>query len=66
MVVSSSNDPYDPASYAVSMAASWGAGHIDVGPLGHVNVASGIGDWPEGRRLLGAYAAGRGLSVEQR
>ena len=34
------------------MAADWGARFIDAGPGGHLNGESGLGDWPEGRKLL--------------
>ena len=35
-----------------AMVRDWGAERIDIGPRGHVNGESGLGDWPEGRALL--------------
>ncbi|MEG9472588.1 MAG: alpha/beta hydrolase [Sphingomonas sanguinis] len=31
---------------------------VEVGALGHINGASGLGSWPEGRRLLTAFRSG--------
>jgi hypothetical protein len=30
----------------------WGSPLVDAGDLGHINADSGIGEWPEGVRLL--------------
>ena len=51
-VVASSNDPYSDFARSRQLAADWGARFSDVGPLGHVNAESGLGNWPEGRRWL--------------
>lgn len=50
----SDNDPFCSQARAAQMAADWGCSWLDVGPLGHLNDESGLGDWPEGRRLLAA------------
>ncbi len=55
-VVASSDDPYCALDRARGMAADWGARFVDVGPRGHVNADSGLGDWPEGLALLHALA----------
>jgi len=34
------------------MARDWGAAAFDIGPCGHVNGESGLGNWPQGRALL--------------
>lgn len=52
VVLASRNDPYCAVGRACGFAALWGADFIDVGDLGHINVASGHGPWPEGERLL--------------
>lgn len=57
IVLASSDDPYGSFSYAKQRAALWGSGFIDLGDCGHVN---DLGGWPEGRRLLDAFAAGLG------
>ncbi len=51
-VVASSNDPYSDLARSRQLAADWGARFSDIGPLGHVNAESGLGNWPEGRRWL--------------
>ena len=50
--VVSSDDPFGSQAAGLAMAASWGAQAVLLGPLGHINAASGLGDWPEGHRLL--------------
>jgi predicted alpha/beta hydrolase family esterase len=52
VIVASSNDPYVTLERAQQFAARWGAELVEVGALGHINAASGLGDWAEGRRLL--------------
>lgn len=54
-LVVSDDDPYCAAARATAMADAIGAATVRVGPLGHVNVASGVGDWPAGRALLDAF-----------
>lgn len=51
-LVAASNDPYCAAARSRQMAQDWGATFMEVGPLGHINAESGLGDWPEGRRWL--------------
>lgn len=50
-LVASSNDPWMGFARARSLAASFGAGFVDMGFAGHINVASGFGPWPQGRAL---------------
>jgi predicted alpha/beta hydrolase family esterase len=52
IVVSSADDRYGSPAYARACAAAWGSECIDVGAKGHLNAESGLGDWPEGLRLL--------------
>jgi uncharacterized protein len=56
-VVASRDDPYVTLARARELAAAWGAEFVDAGARGHLNAASGLGDWPEGRRLLEALLA---------
>jgi predicted alpha/beta hydrolase family esterase len=51
-LVAAQDDPYCDAARSRQMAADWGANFVDAGMRGHINSASGLGDWPEGRRLL--------------
>jgi uncharacterized protein len=52
IVVASSDDPYSPIERQYDMAKDWGAQFVDAGAAGHLNAASGIGEWHEGQSLL--------------
>src|SRR5882724_7451703 len=52
VVVASSNDPYVTVSRAQAFATAWGSEFVMIGEAGHINSASGLGDWPEGFSLL--------------
>jgi hypothetical protein len=52
MVVASTSDPYASIEYARTVACHWGAALVDVGDRGHINLASGLSDWPEGKTLF--------------
>jgi len=52
IVVSSSNDPWLSPDRAREFARAWGSRFVDIGEAGHINGDSGLGDWPEGKRLL--------------
>jgi predicted alpha/beta hydrolase family esterase len=52
IVVASNNDPFLTTTRAREMARLWGSRFVDAGPAGHINGDSGVGDWPEGKRLL--------------
>ena len=58
LILASSNDPYASLDYAERRALEWKAGLVEMGALGHINGASGLGSWPEGRRLLTAFQSG--------
>ncbi|MFN8654206.1 MAG: alpha/beta hydrolase [Gemmatimonadales bacterium] len=57
-VVYSSDDEYVSPARAVQFAKAWGSRIVLVHDAGHLNSASGLGDWPLGRmqldQLLGA------------
>lgn len=52
LVVTSTNDPYGSQDYAQARARQWGSRLVVIGPFGHINADSGLGDWPEGFALL--------------
>ena len=52
VVVASSNDPYLPLESARELASVWGSSLVEMGEAGHINSESGLGDWPDGKRLL--------------
>jgi uncharacterized protein len=53
-VVASSDDPHATLARSRELAAAWGARFLHAGAVGHLNVASGHGPWPEGEVLLEA------------
>jgi predicted alpha/beta hydrolase family esterase len=59
VVVASEDDPYATLDYARRAAAHWNLPLVDVGKKGHINLASGLGAWPEGRELLTSLVAKR-------
>lgn len=52
IVVASTDDEYVSAGRARTFAAAWGSRLVMIGAAGHINSASGLGDWPAGRALL--------------
>jgi predicted alpha/beta hydrolase family esterase len=52
ILAASEDDAYLPVEIAPRLARAWGSEFVDLGRQGHINVASGHGDWPEGERLL--------------
>lgn len=58
LMVASSDDPYAASAYVRTRAREWDAGLVEIGDCGHINGASGLGTWEEGRRLLDAFCAG--------
>ena len=53
-LIASSNDPLCALPLASAFAADWGADLVNAGPLGHLNAASGLRDWPDGHTRLQA------------
>ncbi|TFY97993.1 RBBP9/YdeN family alpha/beta hydrolase [Ramlibacter rhizophilus] len=56
VLVAGRDDPYGDFEQAQCLARDWGARLEDLGPAGHVNADSGLGDWPQGWSLLQALA----------
>ncbi|MEU8515538.1 alpha/beta hydrolase [Kitasatospora sp. NPDC048722] len=52
VVVASTDDPWVTTDRAREFAGAWGARFVEAGAHGHLNSASGLGDWPAGRELL--------------
>ena len=51
-VIISDNDPFCTTERAAGMAADWGCALTTLGPCGHINSASNLGNWPEGHALM--------------
>ncbi|MCB1467753.1 MAG: serine hydrolase family protein [Rhizobiaceae bacterium] len=58
LIVASANDPYAAPGFVKERAEEWDAGFVEIGPCGHINGASGLGIWDQGRMLFGAFCAG--------
>lgn len=58
LLVTSDDDPYCSAGRAETFADAWRIPRVSVGNRGHLNTASGLGAWSEGRHLLTAFVAG--------
>jgi predicted alpha/beta hydrolase family esterase len=52
IVAASSNDPLAQRDRVADLAAAWGASLYDAGAVGHLNAASGFGEWPAATELL--------------
>jgi predicted alpha/beta hydrolase family esterase len=52
IVVASTDDPYVGLDRARQCAAAWGSRLVVLPGAGHINAASGLGDWPTGLGLL--------------
>jgi hypothetical protein len=59
ILVGSTNDPLSSLENAQSLARSWGSEWVNAGSVGHLNPASGFGEWPPALELLAS------LGVEQ-
>ena len=58
LVVASDDDPYATPAASGRLAHGWGASWLSIGRYGHLNSASGLGEWVTGLRLLTAFEAG--------
>lgn len=61
LLLASRNDHWLAFEDAQQLAVLWGSELVDLGPVGHINIASGHGGWPEGHRLLGRLLDRAGL-----
>ncbi|WP_307719435.1 RBBP9/YdeN family alpha/beta hydrolase [Massilia cavernae] len=52
LMVASSNDEYVTIERARAFAAAWGSRLVEIKDAGHINGASGYGEWPEGETML--------------
>ena len=52
VLLGSHDDPYCSLLRAQDFAGAWGSTFVDYGHAGHINAASGLGDWPQGHAIL--------------
>ncbi len=53
ILVASTDDPYASTAFSEQCAHAWGSRLVFIGAAGHINAASGVGEWEEGKVLLG-------------
>jgi len=56
IVGASRNDPLGPFARVAALASSWGSQLVDLGEVGHLNPASGFGEWPAALLLIDELA----------
>jgi hypothetical protein len=52
IVAASRNDPLARYERVAAFARSWGSELVDRGEVGHLNPASGFGEWPQAMSLI--------------
>lgn len=52
IVAASRNDPLARYENVATLAKSWGSELVDLGEVGHLNPASGFGEWPQAEVLI--------------
>jgi len=52
IIVMSTDDPYADPHFVMQFAETCGGDLIDIGAAGHINAASGVGQWRRGHELL--------------
>lgn len=57
IVAASRNDPLARFDGVAELARNWGGSLVDLGKVGHLNPASGFGDWPRADELIRELAA---------
>lgn len=59
IVAASRNDPLARFDGVAELARDWGGTLVDLGEVGHLNPASGYGEWPQADEFIATLAAGR-------
>jgi predicted alpha/beta hydrolase family esterase len=52
IVAASRNDPLSRIERVAELARSWGSRFVDLGNVGHLNPASGFGEWPRADEFI--------------
>jgi predicted alpha/beta hydrolase family esterase len=58
IVAASRNDPLARYERVESLAQGWRSRLVDLGSVGHLNPASGFGEWPRAHELIGELSLG--------
>ncbi|MGV0986604.1 MAG: RBBP9/YdeN family alpha/beta hydrolase [Limnohabitans sp.] len=57
LVATSDNDPLATRERVLALAKDWGSETVDLGAVGHLNPASGYGEWPMAHALIKRVSA---------
>jgi predicted alpha/beta hydrolase family esterase len=57
IVAASRNDPLGSFERVAELARAWGSRLVDIGAVGHLNPASGFGEWPRADEFIRELAA---------
>ena len=57
IVAASRNDPLAGFDRVAGLARAWGSELVDLGDVGHLNPASGYGDWPRADEFIATLSA---------
>lgn len=52
ILAAGSNDPLSRLERARALAQAWGSRFVELGAVGHLNPASGFGEWPRAEELI--------------
>lgn len=66
IVAASTNDPLGSLDRVARLASSWGSHLVNAGAVGHLNPASGYGEWPFALDLLSQLGVTPALRTEAR
>jgi len=58
IVAASRNDPLGRLERVEQLARAWGSRFVELGEVGHLNPASGFGDWPQAADFIRELAEG--------
>ena len=64
VVAASSNDPLMRLDRARELAQDWGSRFVELGPVGHLNPASGHGEWPQAEEFIREFSWGNTANDE--
>ncbi|WP_063057633.1 RBBP9/YdeN family alpha/beta hydrolase [Nocardia sienata] len=64
IVAASTTDPLAAYRRVAGMAEVWGSRLVDLGDVGHLNPASGYGEWPRAQELLDELLAATATGVQ--
>ena len=66
IVAASRNDPLAEYDRIVELALAWGSRLVDLGEVGHLNPASGFGEWPRAEEFIRELSAHSTAAVAAR